>query len=382
MAGIYIHIPFCKQFCIYCDFYSTQMLSKREDFVKALKKEIKDRSKEYSQIGGTVNTIYFGGGTPSVLKASELASILRTIRKYYPISDANLNSNLEPEITIEVNPDDVTLAFMLSLKKAGFNRLSMGVQSFYDSHLKWMNRRHSGAQAIKAFKVARQAGFENISIDLIFGFEGLTNHMFKENIKTAISLSPEHVSSYQMGIEKGTKLYEDYLSGEYMALNDQSSLCQYSSLQTYLAEAGYVQYEVSSFCKPGMKSKHNSAYWNFTPYLGFGPAAHSFNGRERVWNCRGVNSYINGVLKGERLYKAELLSPKDCFNEFIMLSLRTTEGMNKRNLEGFSQFVTSEFTATLNSFLGQGVLIEESDQIKIPSEKLFLSDGIIRELFA
>ena len=358
------------------------MLSKREEFVKALKKEIKDRSKEFTQIGGTVNTIYFGGGTPSVLKASQLASILRTIRKYYPISDANLNSNFEPEITIEVNPDDVTLAFMLSLKNAGFNRLSMGVQSFYDAHLKWMNRRHTGAQAIKAFNIAREAGFDNISLDLIFGFEGLTNHMFKENIKTALSLSPEHISSYQMGIEKGTKLYEDYMSGEYVALNDQSSLCQYSSLQVYLTEAGYIQYEVSSFCKPGMKSRHNSAYWNFTPYLGFGPGAHSFNGRERIWNCQGMNSYINGVQKGERLYKAEVLSPKDNFNEFVMLSLRTTEGMNKKTLEGFSQFVTSEFAATLNSFLEQGILVEEDGKLKIPPEKLFLSDGIIRELFA
>ena len=358
-------------------------MSKRTDFVKALRKEIKDRSKEFAKKGETVNTIYFGGGTPSVLRATQLASILRDIRKYYEVI-GNV-SNSEPEITLEVNPDDVTPAFMRCVREAGFNRLSMGVQSFYDAHLKWMNRRHTGAQAIKAFNVAREAGFENISIDLIFGFEGLTGAMFRENIKTALSLSPEHISSYQMGIEKGTKLYSEYMSGEYVALNDQASFSQYTSLQSYLAEAGYIQYEISSFSKPGMESRHNSSYWNFTPYLGFGPAAHSFNGNERVWNCQGINSYINGVQKGERLYKAELLSPKDHFNEFIMLSLRTIAGIDRSifesSTESFGQLITNEFTLTLNSFLKQGVLVEENGKIKIPPEKLFLSDGIIRELF-
>lgn len=358
------------------------MLSKTATFVDALKKEIRGRSKEFAQIGETVNTIYFGGGTPSVLRATQLGSILNTIRKYYPIC---VN---EPEITIEVNPDDVTPAFMRYIKEAGFNRLSIGVQSFYDSHLKWMNRRHTGEQAIIAFNFAREAGFKNISIDLMFGFEGLTTHTWKENIKTAISLSPEHISCYQMCVERETKLYTQYLSGEYVELNDQASLRQFTSLQTHLAEAGYMQYEVSSFCKPAMESRHNSAYWNFTPYLGFGPAAHSFNGVERVWNCKGVNSYINGVQKGTRLYKAEAISAKDRFNEFVMLSLRTTKGMDKKALMGvgplatdLSQCVTPEFTATLNSFLKQGVLVEECGKIKIPPERLFLSDGIIRELF-
>lgn len=358
------------------------MLSKRGDFVKALRKEIKDRSNELEEIGETVNTIYFGGGTPSVLRASQLGSILTTIRNYYPICES------EPEITIEVNPDDVTPTFMRSLREAGFNRLSMGVQSFYDSHLKWMNRRHTGEEAVKAFKIARDAGFNNISIDLIFGFEGLTSHMWRENIKVAISLSPEHISCYQMGVEKGTTLYEQYVSGEYVALNDHSSLCHYTTLQSYLAEAGYNQYEISSFCKPGMESRHNSSYWNFTPYLGFGPSAHSYNGEKRVWNCRGINSYINGVQKGVRLYKSEPVLPRNRFNEYIMLSLRTSDGIERKSLEeindtatGFGQLVTPEFMEALNLLLKTGALVEENGKIKIPPEKLFLSDGIIRDLF-
>jgi len=358
------------------------MLSKRGDFVKALRREIRDRSKEFEEIGETVNTIYFGGGTPSVLRASQLGSILNAIQKNYPVCLS------EPEVTVEVNPDDVTPTFMRFIREAGFNRLSMGVQSFYDSHLKWMNRRHTGNEAIKAFNIARNAGFNNISIDLIFGFEGLTNYMWRENIKAAISLSPEHISCYQMGVEKGTKLYKQYVSGEYIALNDHSSLCQYTTLQSYLAEAGYIQYEISSFCKPGMESRHNSSYWNFTPYLGFGPSAHSFNRDKRVWNCKGINSYINGVKKGERLYRAELVLPRDRFNEYIMLSLRTTDGIDKKELEGannlateFSKLITPEFRATLNSFIKKGVLIEDGGKLKIPPEKLFLSDGIIRDLF-
>jgi len=390
------------------------MLSKRSGFVKALRKEIKSRSIEFSQIEENVNTIYFGGGTPSVLTASHLGSILRDIRKYYPVCDNETNRDNEldsndeinvgskPEITLEVNPEDVTPVFMHSVKKAGFNRLSIGIQSFYDAHLKWMNRRHTAAQAIKAFKIARESGFDNISIDLIFGFEGLTTDTWRENIKRAISLAPEHISCYQMTIERKTKLYTQYLKGEYLAINDQFSFCQFSSLQSYLAEAGYFQYEVSSFCKPGLKSRHNSSYWDFTPYFGFGPAAHSFNGRERSWNCKGINSYINGIQNGTRLYKTEAISPKDRFNEFIMVSLRKIEGIDKKRLmavnnlaelgsdqieidisqtEGFGQFITEEFTETLNSFLEQGDLIEESGKIKIPPEKLFLSDGIIRELF-
>ena len=378
--GIYVHIPFCSQFCIYCDFYSVKQFGKREAFSGSLKREISMRrdglGEELNKRG--VGTIYFGGGTPSVLTASQLSDLLHCIRSQYQEVRGGVK-----EITVEANPDDVTLSSLKELKLAGFNRLSIGIQSFDDTSLSWMNRRHTAEEAIKAFYNAKDAGFENISIDLIFGYEMLSEDLWRTTIEKAVSLNPEHISAYQMGVEPGTPLYKLAKDGAYTVPDDEVSFGQYRMLQKMLAEAGYCQYEVSNYSKQGYESQHNSSYWNFTPYLGFGPSAHSFCGDLRSWNHSSVKRYIDGISQGEDLCAGfEILGEKEHFIEFIMLSLRTVIGIDKSKLQGnYREFLTEEFLASLERQKMAGNLVDDGGYIKIPPEKLFISDGIIRSIY-
>ncbi|MHC1779738.1 MAG: radical SAM family heme chaperone HemW [Bacteroidales bacterium] len=377
MAGIYIHIPFCSQFCTYCDFYSVKQRAGRGVFTEALIKELESRAGEFKKRGFTADTIYFGGGTPSLLSPDTLGNILESITRLYPAENRD-----KREVTIEVNPDDMTSLFAKEIFKRGFNRLSLGVQSFRDEHLRWMNRRHNSGQASDAITLAREAGFENISLDLIFGFEMLTAGAWRDNISKAIELNPEHISAYQMSLERGTTLYKQFKNGLYNHLPDAASYEQYTLLQEMLESAGYIQYEISSFARHGKNSLHNSNYWNYTPYFGFGPAAHSFDGEKRSWNLPSLSRYLKAMDGGESCQGEEILSPVDRFNEYIMLSLRQIEGMNIQYLnEETSIDISESFFKTLSKHLRDGNLIEESGQIKIPSRKLFVSDGIIRELF-
>lgn len=349
-----------------------------DQYIKALEKEIVIRSNDFKMRGLTVGTIYFGGGTPSLIKTASLKRILRAIQDNYPFSPGGAY-----EVTIEVNPDDITPLYLDGLKECGFNRLSMGIQSFSDNHLRWMNRRHDAQTAIMAFQMAREAGFLNISTDLIFGFEMLSESEWRENIQKTISLNPEHISAYQMSIERGTTLYKNYVKGEYIAPADESSAKQYQILQKELSKAGYIQYEVSSFCKPGHHSGHNSSYWDFTPYFGFGPSAHSFDGTKRQRNFSSLAKYIKASESGGKFGTSHKQSAKERFNEFIMLSLRKTEGIDRAHLEKFyNNFVTAEFIKELDKLTESGFLIEERGKIRIPPEHLFVSDGIIRDLFA
>ena len=384
--GIYVHIPFCSQFCIYCDFYSVKQQSKRKAFLESLTKEILlagEANKIERKAEGEVNergvgTIYFGGGTPSVLGADQLSELLHTIRTNYWSAVGGVK-----EITVEVNPDDVTLPYLRRLTEAGFNRLSIGVQSFDDGALKWMSRRHTGEEAAGAFYSAREAGFKNISIDLIFGYQMLSEGVWRDTISKALSLSPEHISAYQMGVERGTPLFQLAAKGEYKAPEDEIALAQYRILQKELAATGYEQYEVSNFSKQGYESQHNSSYWNFTPYLGFGPSAHSFYGGRRWWNYSSLNRYIKDISEGRAPYKGfEILGEKEQFGEFIMLSLRTVKGVNKRLLESnYSKFLTKAFRLSVERQKVYGNLVDDGEYIKIPSEKLFISDGIIRSIY-
>jgi len=397
LAGIYIHFPFCARFCIYCDFYSTKRTGEISQFADALCGEIKVRKDFFKKLGVPVTTLYVGGGTPSLMPVGSLSVVFRELKDMFSIE--NIES-LE-EVTMEVNPDDVTPAYMSSLRELGVTRISMGVQSFIDSHLTWMNRRHDSSKAVEAFNTAREAGFDNISIDLIFGFEGLSNEDWNYNLERAIELRPEHISSYQLSIEPKTKLGRQYEKGVYNALSDEVSLRQYSTLQKKLANAGYKQYEISSFCLPGREAKHNSAYWNRTPYLGLGPSAHSFDGIKRFWNEPSLTKYLkvyqqngggeldrdvqNGVSgqpgKGFKIVHSETLKKKDHFNETIMLSLRRVDGMDPNDLKAaFPEEMCSEFEKSIAVQLKKGNLIMDGDKIRIPSELLFLSDGIIRDL--
>lgn len=348
-----------------------------ESYVEALLSEIKLKKDFFRNNGVPVTTIYLGGGTPSLLSANQLSKIVSTLCEVFEISLKDIE-----EFTMEVNPDDVTPDYLAAIKKSGINRLSMGVQSFSDEDLKWMNRRHNSKQSIDAFYNARAAGFDNISLDLIFGFELLTMERWDSNLQKILELRPEHISSYQLSIEPKSKLGLLYEKGCYKAAPDEMSYREYQLLQKSLEDAGYVQYEISNFSLPGKEAIHNSAYWNLTPYLGLGPAAHSFNGDIRSWNCSNLNQYILQTGVGKTCSKQEKLTIRDKFNETIMLSLRKRDGLDPLFLkEKFGESMFGLFEKQSAPLLQSGDLVLSGGKIKIPQEKLFLSDGIIRDLF-
>ena len=381
MAGIYIHIPFCSQFCTYCNFYSVKQLGLREQFVDALLGEAAAKKDFFKDTGSSVTTIYIGGGTPSVLPLPMLERLVGGVKELF-----GLQSGIE-EFTIEVNPNDITPEYAAGLVALGVTRVSMGIQSFIASHLKWMNRRHTAEEGVCAFRILRDAGIKNISLDLIFGYELLSEEDWKYNIDQMTALAPEHISAYQLSIESGSALGAMARRGEYRGLSDAECEKQYHLLQKKLSEAGYEQYEISNFAKRNsdgevMKSQHNSSYWDGTPYLGLGPAAHSYNGKKRFWNNPSVKKYCNYYNKGEGLLSDicgyEELSAENIFDETIMLGLRRTCGFSLESLDGeFLKYILPE----IGYLVSKGLLVRESNNIRIPSDKLFISDSIIRELF-
>ena len=379
MAGIYLHVPFCNSRCIYCGFCSTVSKGLRQKNIPALKREISERGDFFSSLYESdriVKTLYVGGGTPSILPPELLKEAVSAIRETFTIAE-------EIEFTVEVNPDDITEDYAGSLRKMGVNRVSMGVQSFKDSHLKWMRRRHDSQTAVNAYRILRKAGFDNISLDLIFGFPLMTVGDWEDNLDTIIELSPEHISAYQMGIDPDTPLERMEKSGEFSLPSQEDSERMYKILQSKLKAAGYVQYEVSNFCKPGYHSRHNSSYWNRTPYLGLGPGAHSFIGMAREWNTSDIATWCD--LSILPLREGETLSPVDVFNEILMLGLRTAAGVSLdtlRNCGPQSPLFISDLLPKLSAMESNGLIILTPDgTIKIPPGKFFISDGIIRDLF-
>lgn len=379
MAGIYLHVPFCNSRCIYCGFCSTVSKGLRQKYIPALKREISERGDFFSSLYESdciVKTLYVGGGTPSILPPELLKEAVSAIRETFRIAE-------EIEFTVEVNPDDITEDYAGSLRRMGVNRVSMGVQSFKDSHLKWMRRRHDSQTAVNAYRILRKAGFDNISLDLIFGFPLMTVRDWEDNLDTIIELSPEHISAYQMGIDPDTPLERMEKSGEFSLPSQEDSERMYKILQAKLKAAGYVQYEVSNFCKPGYHSRHNSSYWNRTPYLGLGPGAHSFIGMAREWNTSDIATWCN--LSILPLREGETLSPVDVFNEILMLGLRTAAGVSLdtlRNCGPQSPLFISDLLPKLSAMESNGLITLTPDgKIKIPPGKFFISDGIIRELF-
>jgi oxygen-independent coproporphyrinogen-3 oxidase len=379
MAGIYLHVPFCNSRCIYCGFCSTVSKGLRQKYIPALKREISERGDFFSSLYESdriVKTLYVGGGTPSILPPELLKEAVSAIRETFTIAE-------EIEFTVEVNPDDITEDYAGSLRKMGVNRVSMGVQSFKDSHLKWMRRRHDSQTAVNAYRILRKAGFDNISLDLIFGFPLMTVGDWEDNLDTIIELSPEHISAYQMGIDPDTPLERMEKSGEFSLPSQEDSERMYKILQAKLKAAGYVQYEVSNFCKSGYHSRHNSSYWNRTPYLGLGPGAHSFIGMAREWNTSDIATWCD--LSILPLREGETLSPVDVFNEILMLGLRTAAGVSLdtlRNCCPQSPLFISDLLPKLSAMESNGLITLTPDgKIKIPPGKFFISDGIIRELF-
>lgn len=371
MAGIYIHIPFCRQKCLYCDFYAVASQSKRALLVDSIIEEI-DCQKEFLK-GLPVSTIYFGGGTPSTLTRDELSRILSKLYQLF-------NINTTAEITLEANPEDLTPDNLASLRSVGINRLSVGIQSFVDEHLLYFGRRHSAKEAIEAIKNARSAGFLNISADLIYGFPGLTAEQWKSNVETMVGLQVDHISSYQLMVEQGSVFFKRQQIGRFTPVDDDESAENYRILTTNLRENGYDHYELSNFCKPGLFSRHNSSYWFGEPYLGLGPSAHSFNGVNRQWNVSSIDKYCQAIKDKGVWWEEEILTERDKYNELIITRLRTKRGLQNEEIATFSDSRQKQFLRAVGKMESKGQLSRTQTGWIIPENVWLVSDGIISEL--
>ena len=331
MAGIYIHIPFCRSRCIYCGFYSTTALDLRQRYVDALCREMEIRGTGHLISGQSpdqgpvppISTIYLGGGTPSQLTFDQLHQLFIYINKVYPLTS-------KKEITIEVNPDDVTDEYAAALRQLPVNRVSMGIQTFDDQRLRFLHRRHTARQAIEAVSILRAAGINNLSIDLMYGFPGETLSDWQSDIDSALSLNVEHISAYCLMIEEGTPLHRmlQHNGDCPQCVDEETERSMYYTLIDRLTAAGYEHYEISNFARPGFRSRHNSSYWNGTPYIGLGAAAHSYDIQSRSWNIADINAYIEGIERGEHLFEEELLDDDTRYNDAVTVGLRTCEGIN------------------------------------------------------
>jgi len=351
---IYVHIPFCKSFCTYCGFYSEVSPSDWDACIANICQEALQRRDEILPTLG-VDTLYIGGGTPSVLPLSLIEKVVSSVRK-------SSGRDSFGEFTVEVNPDDVTREYAQGLRDLGVNRVSMGVQSFDDGILRWMRRRHDSKGALTAYEILRSSGFENISIDLIFGIDGLSDEVWKDTLSRAVSIFPEHISSYQLSIDPESDLFHMVACGKYREASDEKCRRQYDMLCEALSKAGYDHYEISSFAREGFRSRHNSAYWDRSAYVGLGPAAHSFDGRRhRSWNSDSVPSY-------ERC--GETLSDEDILCEKIMLGLRRKEGVESSLLDD----------SAVGPLLRSGALAKGNGRAWIPEDHFFVCDDIIRDL--
>lgn len=378
---IYIHVPFCSSFCTYCDFYSE--ICRRgqsfDEYAEAVVAEIHNRREELSMnmsAPDAVNTLYIGGGTPSVLPLDVLARIVRAAAAYAPVPDAEGAGPFD-EFTVEVNPEDIVEKgpeYVRGLLALGVDRVSMGVQSFDNGILRWMNRRHDSARAVEAFRILRMCGVRNISVDLIFGLSQLKDEVWKDTVDKVLELDPEHISAYQLSIEEGSALAGMVADGSYSEASDEQCRRQYDILCGILARAGYHHYEISNFAKPGFEAVHNSAYWRRVPYVGLGPGAHSFSGDVRSWNSQAL-PHRNPSGELETYSRSfETLTPEDIRVERIMLSLRTDKGLEAEELYSLAQ------KGVVEALLTEGSLERAGERARIPESRFFTSDEIIREL--
>lgn len=371
MAGIYIHIPFCKQRCLYCAFYSSTLHSRQQEYCDALCRELEMRR---NYIIGIVDTVYFGGGTPSTLTRGQLQMILDTIKRNYTLSPS-------AEITIEANPDDLTPEYLTTLRSLSFNRLSMGIQSFDDTQLKALGRRHTAERARQAVEDARVAGFNNISIDLMFALPSSTHAQWQESIQQAISLHPTHISAYNLTYEEETPLYRALQQGKINAIDEDENLKQFETLIDTLSAAGYRHYEISNFALPGYESRHNSSYWHDIPYLGCGAAAHSYNGKERSWNVADIELYIRGIETGNPDFEIEHLSENERYNDAIVTRLRTADGLPLEWFRHkFNKKLYDYLCRNIAPHIADGTLQESNGCVSLTHEGIFISDSIMRDL--
>jgi len=372
MAGIYIHIPFCRQKCYYCDFYKTVNISLQQNFIEALKNEAKIR-KNYLN-NETVETIYFGGGTPSVLTAAELADILQVINHEFKVSSG-------AEITLEANPDDLTPAYLAALKSVGFNRLSIGIQAFQNRHLQQMNRRHSAGQAVDAIINAFNAGISNLSADLIYGLPALSETEWKESLKQVFQLPVKHLSAYHLTYHEGTAFYTWLKKGTLKELKENDSVAQFNLLLDMAIANNFEHYEISNLAKDKLYSRHNTAYWMGTSYLGLGPSAHSFNGASRRWNVSHVETYIKALKNNENYFEEEKLSENDKYNEYILTRIRTKWGISQTEIQQlFGAEKAQHFAQQIAKYKHAQVFKANRQKITLTRKGLFISDEIMADL--
>ncbi|CAN5536513.1 radical SAM family heme chaperone HemW [soil metagenome] len=373
MAGIYLHIPFCKQACHYCDFHFSTSLKHSEDLVKALLAEIK--LQEHFLEGEKINTVYFGGGTPSILKIEALEEIFDQLHRYFQIAK-------DAEITLEANPDDLTAAYLRKLRHTPVNRLSIGVQSFHEADLKAMNRAHNSAQALRCVPEAADLGFENLSIDLIYGIPGSGMQGWQENVKQALQLPVDHLSCYCLTVEAGTALAWQVKKGLTPAVDEDEAASQFEWLLEITETAGIPWYEISNFSKPGRESRHNTAYWNGVPYLGVGPSAHSFNGNIRQWNVKNNPVFIREINKGIIPMEKEILTSLQQFNELILTSLRTRKGLTAESIRKLGgEEAWKELKEQASPLAERGQLIIDSENIRVSTKGMLFADALASSLF-
>lgn len=372
MAGIYIHIPFCKKRCTYCDFYTEVAPKLIPVLIDSIIKEFNIR-KDYLD-KETIKTIYFGGGTPSILSKNEFERIFEAIY-------TNFSVDIDAEITFEANPDDLTINFLESIRSLPFNRMSIGIQSFDDIDLKRINRRHSGKQAIEAVHNAQIAGFNNISIDLIYGLPFQTLETWEKQIDTAFKLNVQHISAYGLTYEEGTMLWKQREKGELKPVDDETMLEMYGLLDKIMKQNSFEEYEISNFSLPNYRSKHNTSYWKQKPYIGIGPSAHSYDLNSRQWNVASITDYVKAISENTSFFEKEVLTLYDKYNDFVMVSLRTSDGLDLEELETrFGTDLKAYCLQNLKTFIDSKKVDYSDGKLRLTAEGIHISNLILIEL--
>ncbi|MEO6187254.1 MAG: radical SAM family heme chaperone HemW [Ginsengibacter sp.] len=375
MAGIYIHIPFCRRACHYCNFHFSTSPALNKEMIQSLKQEILLSKNDPYILGQTIQTIYFGGGTPSLLDKRNIEELLSGVKNNFEVDPA-------AEITLEANPDDINAISLEGWKNIGINRLSVGLQSFIDRDLKWMNRVHNSQQALLAIKMIKESGINNYSVDLIYGTPSLTIEEWKKNVETIIALDVPHVAAYALTVEPGTALQSMIKLGKKADISSDDQAEQFLQLMEWMKKAGYEHYEISNFARPGFRSKHNSSYWKGTPYLGIGPSAHSFSGKARKWNIANNPRYIKSIKKNAIPFEEEVLTKGQQLNEYIMTSLRTIDGLDLRFVEkNFSPDDRLNIESDSAVYKNKKMMLLENEHLMLTQEGKLFADGIASALF-
>ena len=371
MAGIYIHIPFCKQRCYYCDFHFTTSLKNKDAIIDAIVFELESRKHEITE---EIKTIYFGGGTPSIIETSDVEKVLNVIYKNYSVVSS-------PEVTMEANPDDISILKLKELKQTTINRFSVGIQSFHEKDLKFMNRAHDKTQADSCVPMIQDAGFDNITIDLIYGVPNQSEQEWLYNLDKAFELNVSHISAYALTVEEKTPLSKLIQSGKFPNVSDEKAFADFEILTDRTKSNDFIQYEISNFGKEGYFSKHNSSYWKGDQYLGVGPSAHSFNGAERRWNLASNKIYLENIKNG-KYFEKEILSQQDIFNEYLMTGLRTIWGVSLNKISSeFNPSFIKYFLSKIDLLQAEGKVNVNGDTVTISEKSKFQTDGITSDLF-